>query len=65
MENEKGKLNKTGSGGERNREVIGITEKESVSKRDTYRQRKEKLHREILKYIFYFYTVDVISMSCT
>lgn len=29
MENEKGKLNKTGSGGERNREVIGITEKES------------------------------------
>lgn len=65
MENEKGKLNKTGSGGERNREVIGRTEKESVSKRDTQRQRKERLHREILKYIFYFYTVDVISMSCT
>lgn len=35
MENEKGKLNKTGSGGERNRVVIGRTEKESVSKRDT------------------------------
>lgn len=35
VENEKGKLNKTGSGGERNREVIGRTEKESVSKRDT------------------------------
>lgn len=35
MENEKGKLNKTGKGGERNREVIGRTEKESVSKRDT------------------------------
>lgn len=35
VENEKGKLKKTGSGGERNREVIGRTEKESVSKRDT------------------------------
>lgn len=29
MENEKEKLNKTGRGGERNREVIGRTEKES------------------------------------
>lgn len=29
VENEKGKLNKIGSGGERNREVIGRTEKES------------------------------------
>lgn len=35
MEKEKGELNKIGSGGERNREVIGRTEKESVSKRDT------------------------------
>lgn len=34
VENEKGKFNKIGSGGERNREVIGRIEKESVSKRD-------------------------------
>lgn len=57
MENEKGKLNKTGSGGERNREVIGRTEKESVSETE-----KGKATQRNTEVYFYFYTVDVISM---
>lgn len=53
MENEKGKLNKTGSGGERNREVIGRTEKESVSKRET--EKGEATQRNTEVYILFLH----------